>query len=45
MGVRAQIGNAWANLTRGESGLPDPGEAEHAKACQEKHGSASWMFD
>lgn len=41
VGHAAATGNAWANLTRGESGLPEAREAEHARACQAKHGSAT----
>ena len=44
VGRAAAVGNAWAILTRGDSGLPEAREAEHAQACQAKHGSAPFQI-
>ena len=34
---RSQEGDAWALLTRGESGVPSPEEAVHVKRCYLHH--------
>ena len=41
VGHAAALGDAYATLTRGESGLPQPGEAEHTRDCIRKHGNVT----